>query len=306
MPKKKNHGVAVGRGIDVRSLFQGQGLDAKIVEKAVSEALSGRLKAEFDARETARQQFSEPMRRYISPLLELISHDQNSAKALRDMRKLLSDRAKRKLPRPRPVKEKERIWLGSFGATWGPPYDYAGTWHAVSGNPGGDDETADKSSGDMGIFICSGATSTSISANVILGIYFYPFDQNTATLRFWANPGYTYLWSGFATFAECHYDVWIGTATLIFDRSGSYQDLVVNQQINLCSESTSLGGGATEGANSGFVLSPAPFEVDNDHQYLLCVWAAADISASGWGTLSGSGALASINLSVPGISWEIG
>jgi hypothetical protein len=47
-------------------------------------------------------------------------------------------------------------------------------------------------------------------------------------------------------------------------------------------------------------------QVDQDHQYIIWVWAGCDASADGWHTFSGSGAGNQLNIKVPSIRWELG
>ncbi|WP_321927540.1 hypothetical protein [Paraburkholderia guartelaensis] len=91
--------VAIRKNIDVHDLYDGQKLDEKVVARALNEVFGARLQAEFDAKVAARRALAEPMQRYLSPLVNLMRDDRQSAKALKDVRKLTRVAGKRKLAR---------------------------------------------------------------------------------------------------------------------------------------------------------------------------------------------------------------
>jgi hypothetical protein len=194
----------------------------------------------------------------------------------------------------------ERVFLGSIGATQGPPYDYQWTWSAVSGNASENSESADAGSGDMSINIWADFNnSSSVSGRAAVGIYFYPPAPN-GSLQIWSTPNFNYDWGDWCVLDGASADGWIGLYVGSYDLTGAFTGAVVDQQINLWSDSSWWSGvGEQEGSNSGYGLYAPPIQVDQDHQYAIWVWAGGDVSAAGWGSpFWGSGTGDDLNIGV--------
>jgi hypothetical protein len=294
------------RGLAVKSLHGGRFIPPRTIRKSMV-GLEERLALEFNERTKLRAQLAEQMHKYRLPLVELISKNQRAAEAVSGLRKLQAAAHARKRRAPHRTKTEERIFVGSFGATQVPPYDYQWTWSAVNGNPTTNNETADENSGDMTLSLWTDFNNgSSISGRAAVGIYFYPPAAN-GSLQIWSTPGFTDDWGDWCTLDGASADAWIGLYVGSYDLTGAFTGAVVDQQVSLWSDSSWWSGvGSQQGSNSGFGLYAPPIQVDQDHQYAIWVWVGGDVSAAGWGTFSGSGAGDDLNVFVPSITWELG
>jgi hypothetical protein len=92
-----------------------------------------------------------------------------------------------------------------------------------------------------------------------------------------------------------------------YDLTGAPTGAVVDQQVTLWTDDSWFrGAGGHQGSNPGFGLYAPPIPVDQDHQYIIWVWCGGDISADGWGLLSGAGADDDFQVHVPYIGWYLG
>jgi hypothetical protein len=295
------------RGVSVKSLYGGRFLPPEVVRHSLA-ALETRLTSEFKERVKVRAEMAELMRMYRSPLIETISKDKRASEAVSGLRRLYAGTHERKRRPPPQARGKERIFTGSIGATQTPPYDYQWTWNAVAGNALANIETADEVSGAMSLSIWTDQNnSSSISGRTAVGIYFYPPVEN-GSLQIWSSPAFTDDWGTFCNLDGASADAWIGLYVASSDLTGASTGAVVDQQVQLWSDSSWWSGtGAQQGSNSGFGLYAPPIQVDQDHQYAIWVWAGGDVSAAGFGgAFWGSGAGDDLNIVVPSITWELG
>jgi hypothetical protein len=297
------------RGISVKDLFGGRFISPEAAQRSMG-PLEERLAARFKAQTRLRTQLVEQVKKTQSPLHDLVAKDKRAAEGVSGLRALQAHAQKNKPKRPQPHGHKPTygIFTGSIGATVGPPYDYQWTWSAVSGNPDENSEKADSNSGDMSINIWTDFSdnSSAVSGRAAVGTYFYPPARN-GSLQIWSSPSFSDDWGDWCTFDSASADGWIGLYVGSYDLTGAFTGAVVDQQINLWSDSSWWSGvGEQEGSNSGYGLYASPIQVDQDHQYIIWVWCGGDISAAGWGTFSGSGAGDSLNVGVPSITWELG
>lgn len=295
-------------GVSVKDLYGGRFIKPELVKQSMS-GLEDRLKSEFVARTKHRQALNEQMRKLRAPMMGLVEKDAHARSAVSGMRELAvaGRKAKKNHGAVHHSKGVERVFLGSIGATQVPPYDYQWTWNAVNGNPDVNSETADAGSGDMSIDIWTDLNNGSaISGRSAVGIYFYPPAPN-GSLQIWSTPNFNYDWGDWCAFDSASADAWIGLYVGSYDLTGASTGAVVDQQVSLWSDSSWWSGvGNQEGSNSGYGLYAPPIQVDQDHQYIIWVWAGGDVSAAGWGTFSGSGAGDDLNIGVPSITWELG
>jgi hypothetical protein len=293
------------RGVPVKSLYGGRFIAPEAARHSMA-PLEERLTAEFKERVKRRQQLREQMIKYRSPLVDVVSKDKGSTEVIKSLRQLnasAQDRKPRALHRTR---VSERIVAGSIAATMVPPYDYQWSWSAVSGNPLANNEMADASTGSMSFSIWTDLNNgSSISGRVAVGSYFYPPAENNF-LQIWSAPAFTDDWGDWCVMDGASADGWIGLYVASYDLAGGFTGAVVDQQMPLWADSSWWSGvGLQEGSNSGFGLY-APLQVDQDHQYIIWVWAGGDVSAAGWDTFWGSGAGDDLSVAVPAITWELG
>lgn len=296
------------RGVSVKDLFGGRFISPEVAQKSMA-PLEERLASRFKEQTRLRAQLAEQTKKTHGPLLDLLAKDKRAAEGASGLKGLQAHAQKNKPKRPQHQGHKPKlgIYAGSIGATVGPPYDYRWTWSAVSGNPDENSENADNNSGDMSINIWTDFNNgSSISGRAAVGTYFYPPASN-GSLQIWSWPAISDDWGDWCDFDSAHADGWIGLYVGSYDLTGAFTGAVVDQQINLWSDSSWWSGvGEQEGSNSGYGLYAPPIQVDQDHQYIIWVWCGGDVSASGWGTFSGSGAGDSLSVAVPWITWELG
>jgi hypothetical protein len=201
--------------------------------------------------------------------------------------------------------QKERVFLGSIGGTRVPPLDYPWTWNATAGSPSVS-TSANVGSGQMSLNVSTNFDNgSSLSARAALGIFFQSPIECLSHFKFWSNPALNFNWWDVCSFDSAHSDGFIGLYATAYDLSGAVTGTPVDQVISLWSDDSWWNGASNQGSNSGYSLS-ADFEVDSSHWYALWVWCGVDNSAQGWGTFSGSGSGASLSVTVPSISWEVG
>src|SRR6266568_8884814 len=207
---------------------------------------------------------------------------------------------------PKPLQQKESVFLGSLGGTRVWPYDYEWTWKA----PAGLSEfwigaSADASDGELLVGLDTDEEEKSLSARAAVGIFFQSPSQCLSKFSFWANPLLRFNWRDYCAFASAHSDGFIGLFAASYDWAGNFTGTLVDQMISLWSDDSWWWGGEGSGSSSGFPLS-ANFQVDPDHWYALWVWCGSHISAEGDQTLSFSSAGSSLVVQVPSISWQVG
>jgi hypothetical protein len=295
------------RGSAVRDLFGGRFLPPKTVLRSMR-TLEKRLTAEFNERTRLKGKIAEHMSKYRAPLIEAISSNKGAANAVRGLRQIAANARGHKLQRPSHGEVKERVYTGSFGAVVTPPFDYRWTWSAVNGSPSDNSEVAKNNTGEMSIVMDTdlGGNSSSISGRVAVGIYFYPPAECASLLQVWSTPAFTDQWYDICAWDSCSADGWIGLYIESYDLTGAPTGAIIDQQVSLWSDSSWWSGDSGGGSNSGFGLYASPVQVDQDHQYIIWVWAGCDASADGWHTFSGSGAGNQLNIKVPSIRWELG
>jgi hypothetical protein len=292
------------RGIAVKDLFGGRFLEPDSVLHSMG-ALEERLTAEFKERSHVNAEIAEQSRNAARRILTPTNEDPDDTVA--GLRQIAAKLRDRDLREPHRADVKDGVYVGSIGAVVKPPFDYQWTWSAVNGNPADNTETANKSSGKMSLVFDTDDSdnSSSISGRAAVGIYFYPPADN-GTLQVWSSPAYTDQWYDICSFDSAHTDGWIGLYIASYDLTGAPTGALVDQQVSLWSDSSWWSGGTGQGSNSGFGLYAPPIQVDQDHQYVIWVWAGGDVSAQGWGTFSGSGAGDQLKVTVPSIRWELG
>jgi hypothetical protein len=289
------------RGIDVRDLFGGRSLSQKAVRQSMG-ALEKRLTAEFKERTRVNAEIRKHSRALSASLNE---EAKGVAEAVTGLRRLATSLRGRRLVEPPYLEAREQVYVGSIGAVRKPPFDYQWTWSAASGNPEGS-ESADRQSGKMFFQLYTDDdNSSSMSGRTAVGIYFYP-PAECGDLQVWASPSFTDQWWDFCTFDSAHADGWIGLYIQSYDLTDAPTATLVDQQISLWSDSSWWSGTSGQGSNTGYGLYAPPMQVDQDHQYAIWVWAGGDVSADGWGTISGSVAGDVMNIAVPFIRWELG
>jgi hypothetical protein len=207
-------------------------------------------------------------------------------------------------PEIRPARS--RLFTGSLGATLTPPYNWSWTWNAGNGAPSSNSATADSQSGKWSVSDwTSSDNSSNASARAAVGVFFRP-PTETGLLRVWSNPALNFNWGDWCCLDGAGSDGWLGLYIGEYDADGGgFERALVDQQINLWSDSSWWTGvGGQEGSNSGYPLQ-ATLEVDNAHFYEIWVWGGTDVYAAGWSTFWGSAAGGELAASVPSVTWEL-
>jgi hypothetical protein len=293
--------MARKRGISVKDLYGGRFMSPAAVQRSMA-GLEKRLDAEFKAQKRLTKQFNEPIRKYRKALAV---KNQASGEATREMLRLHKLVRGLKVQRSRPAKVNTGILTGLNGATVAPPYDYQWTWGAVDGNAYDHAWSADRRNGRLFLELNTAPDdSSSLAGRAAVGIYFYP--PTSGLLHVWSAPAFDYMWGTFCSFASAHADGWIGLYVGRYDLAGAFIGDVIDQRITLWSDDSWLyGSRGNPGSSSGYGLYPPPIQVDRQHQYIIWVWCGGKASAEGWHALYGSGALNTLNVGVPSISWEL-
>jgi hypothetical protein len=297
--------VRPDRGIRVKDLFGGRFLPEETVLQSMA-PLEQRFSAEFHERSRLDNELAGHSRKASARLLEGSAGDAATAEAVAGLRSVAARLRAEELHVPEHVAGSERVYAGSFGAVLEPPYDYQWTWSATTGSPNDNRETANRETGRMSLVFDTGEDDpSSISGRIAVGSYFYPPAAN-GPLQVWASPAFSDLWYDICSWESCHADGWIGLFVQSYDLAGAPTGAVVDQQVSLWSDSSWYSGGSGRSSNSAFGLYAPPIQVDQDHQYIIWVWAGGYVSGQGWGTFSGSGAGDQLQITVPWLQWELG
>lgn len=265
--------------------------------------LEKELTTQFREQRAVDVEIAKYMKGLQAPLIKTLGQDDRVAAGVRGLKEIDARLGKQRLTLARAVKEKQRIFVGSVGATVSPPYNYEWTWNATSGSPSLS-VSANRATGQMSFSIWNNGNDASGSARAALGIYFRPMVEN-GILRLSSSPAFNYRWHTICAFASAHSDGFIGLYVGRYNLSGGFDGAPVNQIISLWNDdSWWSGAGSNTGSNSGFPLF-AQFNVDSSHWYALWVWCGGRASGAGWGVFSGSGAASNLNVTVPSMTWEL-
>ena len=288
------NGILGCKAVPTKVVLQGMADLEKALERQLREAHAQR--AEFSrANAAVRDQRLGPLARDRKTWAE-------SAHRLRALEKTLRSKP---VTAPPVAKKKERVFLGSIGATRVVPFDYPWTWKASVGGPTVF-TSADVTAGTMRIHDKPNVNNpSSDGARAALGIFFSSPLECPAPFWFWANPAFSFFWWDTCQFAAGHSDGFIGLYAAAYHWSGAFAGVMVDQMIPLWSDSSWWWGASGSGSSRGYPLS-GQFEVDSDHFYALWVWCGINDSSEGWGDISGSSAGANMAVNLPSISWELG
>ena len=299
MPDHKKYRASVIKGI----LGHGA-VPRSVIARSMADlekALDRRFR-ELHQRRTELARAHAPLR---EKLIGELRNDRAWAASIRKLRDTHKSLASQRLAPPKVAAKKERVFLGSIGGTRVAPFDYPWTWSATSGSPTVS-TSANVNSGQIALSAYTNFNNgSSLSARGALGIFFSSPTECLSHFKFWSNPALNYDWWDVCAFDSAHSDGFIGLYAAAYDWGGAQTDTPADQMISLWSDDSWWSGASDQGSNSGYPLS-ADFEVDANHYYALWVWCGINDSAAGWGTFSGSGSGADLNVTVPSISWEVG
>jgi hypothetical protein len=296
--------VAKNTDFTIDTLFGG-----KIPSTKVALAGMADLERELDrsfkdqARERALQQ--RTLAKLHAPILESVQGSEQVAAAVRQLKADDARRGKIKLYAPEVAAVAPRIFAGSIGITFAPPYNYPWTWTAFTGSASDHSAAANRSTGaiSFGLHTSNGGDAATSAGRAAVGSYFRPMTAN-GILRVSATPSFSYNWWTSCAFASAHSDGFIGLYVGRYTLAGGFDGAPVNQQISLWHDNSWWSGASGSASSSGYGLS-AQFNVDSSHYYQIWVWCGGYVSASGWHTFSGSGAGAYMSARVPSIHAEL-
>jgi hypothetical protein len=206
---------------------------------------------------------------------------------------------------PKIRRQKDRVFLGSLGATRVPPFDYQWTWSAKTGSPELVFPYARADIGGLITQVVTGKRKASASARAAVGIFFQSPSECVSKFNFWANARLRFEWQTYSFLASSHSDGFIGLFAGSYDWAGNFNGTLVDQRISLWNDDA-WWNGATDLDSSDGVSLAANFQVDPDHWYALWLWCGTHDSGDGDGTVSWGQAWSTLSIWAPSISWQVG
>jgi hypothetical protein len=296
--------MAKANRITLESVFGGKLPAARAVAAGMAD-LERDLDREFKERQAERERRESLLEPLHMPILEQLNDNQGVAAAVRQLKADDARRTKVKVDAPAVDKIEPRIFSGSIGFTYAPPYNYPWTWTAFSGSASDHSATANQNTGSMGfgLHTSNGGDSATSAGRAALGSYFRPITAN-GILRISATPSFAYNWWTACAFASAHSDGFIGLYVGRYTLSGGFDGAPVNQTNYLWRDDSWWSGASGTASSSGHGLF-AQINVDSSHYYLIWVWCGGYVSASGWHTFSGSAAGAFMSVRVPSVHAEL-
>jgi hypothetical protein len=288
----------------VEDLFEGKIPSHKVALAGMAD-LERELDRTFKERASERARHEGVLAKLHAPMLEQMHGNEKVAAAVRQLKAEDSRRSKVSLVAPRVARVEPRIFTGSIGVTYAPPYNYNWTWTAFTGNASAHSAAANRNTGSMSFSLhtSNGGDSATSSGRAALGAFFRPITAN-GILRIASTPSFSYNWWTICAFASAHSDGFIGLYVGRYTLGGGFDGAPVNQMTSLWNDDSWWSGASGSASSSGYGLS-AQFNVDSSHYYQIWVWCGGYVSASGWHTFSGSGAGAYMNATVPSVHAEL-
>jgi hypothetical protein len=295
--------MAKNTDFKIEDAFGGKIPSLKVALAGMSD-LERDLDYAFKARAKERAQQERVLTNLHRPILDQMSNERVAA-AVRQLKTEDARRSKMRLEVPRITHVEPKIFAGSIGFTFAPPYNYPWTWTAFTGSASNHSASANQNTGAIGfgLHTSNGSDAATASGRAAVGSYFRPLTRN-GILRISSTPSFSYNWWTSCAFASAHSDGFIGLYVGRYTLSGGFEAAPVNQMVSLWNDSSWWSGASGSTSNSGYGLS-AQIDVDSSHYYLIWVWCGGYVSASGWHTFSGSGAGAYMNAGVPSVHAEL-
>jgi hypothetical protein len=138
-----------------------------------------------------------------------------------------------KPPKLSPVKvpkHVDRIFSGSVGATYGPPYDVQWTWSEQQGDPPSPFMSADANSGTMALNAVTLDDRSAVAARAAVGNWLSA-GVGTSTMNIFAAPAIDWSWQVQVVENWGESAGWLGFVVQSFDRAGNFVDTVIEQQL---------------------------------------------------------------------------
>lgn len=290
--------------ITIEGVLGGKIPSARVAAAGMAD-LERELDRTFKQLRAERERNERLLQTIHAPFLEQLDGNDRVASGVAALKAEDARRAKLKIEAPPVDKIDPRIFSGSIGFTYAPPYHYPWTWTAYSGNASDHTATANQNAGTMGfgLHTSNGGDSATSAGRAALGSYFRPITAN-GILRIFAPPSFSYNWWTACAFSSAHSDGFIGLYVGRYTLSGGFDGAPVNQTIYLWRDDSWWSGASGSASNSGYGLS-AQINVDSSHYYLIWVWCGGYVSGSGWGTFSGSAAGSYTSVRVPYVHAEL-
>ncbi len=293
------------QGLSVNDLYGGRSLTPELAQRAKAQ-LEQRGKRGFKERARRWVESAKLTREAASSVLDLVAKDKRAEKAVAGMQRLQMDARSSRIALPPRPKIGGIVW--AIGATVVPPFDTQLTWSELADGsvaPLVNAESADPNSGDMSVELWTSPNDFSgVKGEAALGSFFFP-PWPSGSLQVTASLTYSYLWGLWVTFSEAFAEAFIGLHVISFDLTGAFTGVVADQSMTLWSKDDKfLASESHDGLNS-VNLSAPPFQVDQQHQYVIWVWCRGEVDALGWHTFYGSAAGDSLQAAVHSITWEL-
>jgi hypothetical protein len=185
-----------------------------------------------------------------------------------------------KFPVVKVPKHVDRLFNGSVGASYGPPYDVEWTWSQQQGDPPGPQVSADANSGTMQLSVETLDDTSAIAARAAVGNWLSA-PLGTSTMNVFAAPAINWSWLVGLVQNWGESAGWLGFYVQSFDRhSGNFVETVINQQIPIWDTQHSAPSFpwpgwvqyySDQGSTSGFSLQ-AQFMAVEGLFYTVWIW----------------------------------
>lgn len=187
-----------------------------------------------------------------------------------------------KTPKLAPVKvpkHVDRIFSGSVGASYGPPYDVQWTWQQQQGDPPSPQVSADANSGTMQLNAVTLDDTSAVAARAAVGNWLVA-PLGTSTMNIYAAPAINWSWlvDVFSNWGESA--GWLGFVVQSSDRAGNFVGTVIEQQLPIWDVQLSapswpwpgwIQSQSNQGSNSGYSLQ-AQFTAIEGLFYTIWIW----------------------------------
>lgn len=185
-----------------------------------------------------------------------------------------------KLPLVKVPKPVDRIFSGSVGASYGPPYDVQWTWSQQQGDPPSPQVSADANSGTMQLAVQTLDDTSAVAARAAVGNWLSA-PLGTSTMNIYAAPAINWNWLVQVLGNWGESAGWLGFVVQSFDRhSGNFVDTVIKQQLPIWDTQLSAPSfpwpgwyqyASDQGSTSGFSLQ-AQFMAVEGLFYTVWIW----------------------------------
>jgi hypothetical protein len=225
------------------------------------------LDQQFLANARGRARVREALAPSLLPLRDQLTMNAKTVKELRELRKARTPKPSR-LRVPRHV---DRIFSGSVGASYGPPYDAQWAWSQTQGDPPSPVAVADANSGTMRLLANTLDDSSAVAARAAVGNWLTA-PLGTSTMKVSAAPAFSWGWDVFVWLNWGEAAGWLGFVVESFDRQGNYIETLIEQMNPLFDQQLSTSGNQyNNGTTTGYPIS-AQFTAIEGLFYTIWVW----------------------------------